>query len=280
LVASLWNAPRKLVVNYRHGYHAGNFADVVKHIALVAIIEYLKKKDTGFSVIDTHGGRGSYDLSGEQAAKTGEAKAGIAALRSLVGEGALADYLRLATGKVYPGSPLIAAELLRPQDRLVAIEKHPEEFAALQGALAPFRNAVVENGDGYSRLLKLLPPPSRRGLAVIDPPFEATDEFATLAQTVIAAVRKFATGTYLVWYPVKSEAQANAFAGEVLAAGDVTKALTVDTTVAAAEGKLNRAALLVINPPFGLDSQMRAIAAQIVPRLKAQIRVTWIAGSG
>src|SRR5277367_3747511 len=128
-------------MNYRHGYHAGNFADVVKHIALVAIIDYLKKKDAAFSVIDSHAGRGSYDLSGEQAAKTGEAKTGIASLRSLVGEGVLAEYLRLAGGKTYPGSPLIAAQLLRPQDRLVAIEKHPEECAVLDDTLTPFRNA-------------------------------------------------------------------------------------------------------------------------------------------
>lgn len=266
-------------MNYRHGYHAGNFADVVKHTVLVAIVDYLKKKDTAFSVIDTHAGRGSYDLSGEQATKTGEALGGIAALRGLSADGALGDYLALAAGDRYPGSPLIATQLIRAQDRLVAIEKHPEEFALLKEALAPFRNAFAENADGYARLLKLLPPPSRRGLVVIDPPFEATDEFAQLALALKQALRKFATGVYLVWYPVKSEAQANAFTGEVLASGEVTKALVIDTVIAAPEGKLSRAALLVINPPYGLAEQMRRVAEVIAPRLGADIRISWITGA-
>jgi 23S rRNA (adenine2030-N6)-methyltransferase len=265
-------------MNYRHGYHAGNFADVIKHIALVAIIEYLKKKDTGFSVIDTHAGRGAYDLSGEQALKTGEAANGIGALRDLTGEmpEALAAYLALAGRARYPGSPLIAAELLRPQDRLTAIEKHPEEFAALTDVLAPYRNAVAEQGEGYARLLKLLPPPSRRGLAVIDPPFEATDEFEQLGAAIGAALRKFATGVYLIWYPIKSSAPADAFVGEVLAGG-ATKALTIETAIAAPEGKLARSALLVVNPPYGFAGQMAAAAALVAPRLGADIRISRLA---
>jgi 23S rRNA (adenine2030-N6)-methyltransferase len=267
-------------MNYRHGYHAGNFADVVKHIALIAIIEYLKRKDTGFSVMDSHAGRGAYDLASEQAAKTGEAANGIGALQGLTGEmpEALAAYLAMAHGERYPGSPLIAAGLLRPQDRLAAIEKHPEEFAALQDTLAPFRNVVCEQGDGYARLLKLLPPPTRRGLAVVDPPFEAPDEFEQMGATIAAAIRKFATGVYLVWYPVKSQAGADAFVGEVLAAGAL-KALIVDTAIPASESKLARAALLVVNPPYGFADQMRAIAAIIAPRLGADIRIRWLAGA-
>jgi 23S rRNA (adenine2030-N6)-methyltransferase len=269
-------------MNYRHGYHAGNFADVVKHIALIAIVEYLKRKDTGFAVIDSHAGRGSYDLSGTEAAKTGEAAGGIEALRGLTGDmpEALAAYLALAGGNTYPGSPLIAAELLRPQDRLTAIEKHPEECAALKDALSPFRNAVVEQGDGYGRLVKLLPPPSRRGLAMIDPPFEAADEFEQLGAAVSAAIRKFATGTYLIWYPVKSPSAADRFVGEVLAAG-VSKAITITTSLAAgpdADGKLARADLLVVNPPYGLAGQMQAIAGIIAVPLRADIRIRWVAG--
>jgi 23S rRNA (adenine2030-N6)-methyltransferase len=266
-------------MNYRHGYHAGNFADVLKHIALAAILGHLKKKDAAFSVIDTHAGRGSYDLAGEQSTRTNEAQGGIRALRGLTADGALGQYLRLASGGRYPGSPLIAAQLIRSQDRLVAIEKHPEELAALKDVLAPFRNATAESADGYARLLKLLPPPSRRGLVVIDPPFEAVDEFQQLAATLRAAVKKFTTGIYLVWYPVKSEAQASGFIGEVLAGGDITKALTIDTTIIAAEGKLNRSGLLVINPPYGLAAQMQAVADAIAPRLDATIRITWMAGS-
>ncbi len=266
-------------MNYRHGYHAGNFADVVKHIALVAILQHLKKKDTAFAVMDTHAGRGAYDLSGEHASKTGEAQNGIARLRGLSGEmpEALAAYRDLARGSVYPGSPLIAAQLLRPQDRLTAIEKHPEEFAALKQALAPFRNATVEQLDGYVRLPKLLPPPARRGLVMIDPPFEATDEFEALARTVSAALRKFATGIYLIWYPIKSQAEADGFTGEVLAAG-AAKALTVEVKIAAPEGRLDRAGLLVLNPPYGFDAAMRAIAGVVALAMDADITIRWLAG--
>ncbi len=269
-------------MNYRHGFHAGNFADVVKHVALVAILQHLRKKDTGFSVIDSHAGRGSYDLAGDQAARTGEAQNGIARLMNMSGAmpPALSSYLSLVKEEgegIYPGSPLIVAKLLRPQDRLTAIEKHPEEFAALKDALAPFRNAAAEHADGYARCLKLLPPPSRRGLVLIDPPFESPEEFSVLAQTVRDATRKFATGTYLVWYPVKSQAEADAFAGEVLAAG-LDKAMTVEIKVRAPQGKLSRATLLVINPPYGFEAQMRDAAALVAPRLEGEIAL-WIAGS-
>jgi 23S rRNA (adenine2030-N6)-methyltransferase len=281
-------------VNYRHGYHAGNFADVVKHVALVAILLHLRKKDAAFSVIDSHAGRGRYDLAGDQALRTGEAQSGIARLMDMTGEmpEALSTYLSLvqesgagasaAAGATiqnhYPGSPLIAARLLRPQDRLTAIEKHPEEFAALEEALAPFRNAGCENGDGYSRTLKLLPPPSRRGLVLVDPPFESPEEFSGLARAVRDAHRKFATGIFLVWYPIKSEAEARAFTGEVMAGG-IAKAMTVAIKVAAAEGKLNRAGLLVVNPPFGFEAQMRAAGRLVAPRLAGEITQAWVAGS-
>ena len=268
-------------MNYRHGYHAGNFADVVKHIALVAILLHLRKKDTGFAVVDSHGGCGAYDLGGEQAGKTGEAEKGVARLTDLSGDmpEALATYLLLVKSEsLYPGSPLIAARLLRPQDRLTAIEKHAQEFAALQETLAPFRNATAEQGDGYDRAVKLMPPPSRRGLVLLDPPFESPDEFSDLARALRDAFRKFATGITLAWYPVKSQAEADGFTGEVLAAG-MAKALVVDTSIAAPEGKLGRAALLVINPPYGFDGAMQASAALIGPRLEAAITTRWIAGS-
>ena len=268
-------------MNYRHGYHAGNFADVTKHIALVALLLHLRKKETAFSVVDSHAGRGAYDLSGEQSLRTGEAEKGAARLMDLSGDlpEALSTYLSLVReGRLYPGSPLIAARLLRPQDRLTAIEKHPEEFAALKEALSPFRNAVAEQGDGYSRAVKLLPPPSRRGLVLLDPPFEAEEEFSELARTLRDAYRKFATGIFLAWYPVKSEAEADAFTGEVLAGG-MAKAMIIDTSVSAPAAKLGRAGLLVINPPYGLDAAMRASAALIAPRLEARIGTRWIAGS-
>src|SRR3954469_21759263 len=176
-------------MNYRHGYHAGNFADVIKHLALVEILLHLRKKDTAFAVLDSHAGRGRYDLAGDEASKTGEAEAGIGRLRDdFSGKvpDALAAYLALAleSSSFYPGSPLIAAKLLRPQDRLTAIEKHPEEFAALKAVLAPYRNVAAAQARGFARAAELLPPPSRRGLVLIDPPFESPDEFSVLAQTL------------------------------------------------------------------------------------------------
>jgi len=268
-------------MNYRHGYHAGNFADVVKHVALVAILLHLRKKDAGFSVVAVSSDKKTYDLAGDQAARTGDAQAGVVRLTDLTGAlpEALSSYLSLVRESVaYPGSPLIAAKLLRPQDRLTAIEKHPEEFAALKDVLAPYRNAVAEHADGYARSVKLLPPPSRRGLVLIDPPFESPDEFSALAQAVREATRKFATGIYLIWYPIKSDAEAKAFAGEVLAGG-IDKALIIEVKVPAPEGKLGRAGLLVVNPPYGFDAAMREAGRLLAPLLNGEITTAWLAGA-
>lgn len=273
-------------MNYRHGYHAGNFADVIKHVALVAILLHLKKKDAAFAVIDSHAGRGLYDLAGMEAGKTGEAEGGIARLMNLDGvlPEALAAYLALVReAGAYPGSPLIVAHMLRTQDRLTAIEKHPEEFAALKDVLAPFRNAMAEHGDGYARAVKLLPPQARRGVTIIDPPFESPDEFAALARTVNAARARFATGIFLVWYPIKSQSAVDGFLGEVLAGG-VQKALTVEIAVPPEGDKLSRAGLLVINPPFGFAAAMDAATVLLAPRLgrdgaPARIALAWLVGA-
>ncbi|HEY5347446.1 MAG TPA: 23S rRNA (adenine(2030)-N(6))-methyltransferase RlmJ [Rhizomicrobium sp.] len=269
-------------MNYRHAYHAGNFADVVKHVALTAILLHLRKKETPFAVIDTHAGAGLYDLNSEAARTTGEAEGGIAALRDLAdGPSALREYLRLAASRdAYPGSPLIAAQLLRPQDRLVAIEKHPEDAARLKTNLAPFRKARMEEGDGYARLLALLPPPERRGLVLIDPPYEAPDEFAAAARALREAYRRFATGIYLVWFPVKSQSAADAFCGEVLACG-AAKALRIDIAIAGDADRLTRAGLLVLNDPYGFEDAMRESLAAITPRLgdgAAQNQIARLAG--
>lgn len=268
-------------MNYRHGYHAGNFADVVKHIALVAILLHLRKKDTAFSVVDSHGGRGAYDLSGDESMRTGEADKGIARLMDLSGDmpEALSAYLSLVRQeRLYPGSPLIAARLLRPQDRLTVIEKHPEEFSALKETLSSFRNAMPEQGDGYARVLKLLPPASRRGLVLLDPPFESPEDFSHLAGALREGWRKFATGIFLAWYPIKSQAEADAFTGEVLAGG-MAKVMVIDTSVSAPPGKLGRAGLLAINPPYGFGAALQASTALIAPRLEARIGTEWLAGS-
>jgi len=266
-------------MNYRHGFHAGNFADVVKHLALVRVLLHLRRKESPFAVIDTHAGRGVYDLESSESRRTGEAETGIEKLRGLEGPEALQTYLSLAAEPhAYPGSPLIAAKLLRPQDRLVAVEKHPEEAAELKKALGSFRRARVETDDGYRRLSSLLPPPERRGLILIDPPFEAENEFEHVAEAVKQALSRFATGIFLIWYPVKSQAVARAFCGEVLSAvpGSVT-ALRVDATITAAEGKLDHAGLLLLNPPYGFDADMKAMLDMVALRLPGgTARVEWL----
>ena len=267
-------------MNYRHAFHAGNFADVVKHLALVALLRHLRRKETAFAAIDTHAGRGSYDLCGAEAQRTGEAEEGILRLRQLsdAGETTLSTYLRLASGRAYPGSPLIAARLLRPQDRLVAVEKHPEEAAALSEVLRPFRKAHVETADGYSRLPALLPPPERRGLVLIDPPYEAGHELEDAARAFASAFRRFATGIYMLWFPVKSAAEADGFCGEVLAVGP-SRALRLDVVRAAAsDDRLSAAGLLVVNPPWRFEDEMRDALAPVLPLLRAQLRIDMFAG--
>ncbi|HEX3675087.1 MAG TPA: 23S rRNA (adenine(2030)-N(6))-methyltransferase RlmJ [Rhizomicrobium sp.] len=278
-------------MNYRHAYHAGNFADVMKHAALVAVLGHLKKKDKPFRVIDSHAGRGVYDLSGAEAAKTGEAQGGVARLEGLADmPPALAAYAELVRGfgpSHYPGSPLIAARLLRPADRLVAIEKHSEEFAVLAAALHPFATAKAVEGDGYDRLIALLPPPERRGLVLIDPPYEAEDEFAQLARAMAGAYRRFATGIYLIWFPVKRRIDAGALAGEIRNLG-VAKLLLLTLDIGRAADapaeRLSESGLLVVNPPFGFAEEMQAVLAFLAAHLAqgpgANGRVEWLAGEG
>ncbi len=273
-------------MNYRHAFHAGNFADVAKHIALTAVLLHLRRKETAFAVVDTHAGRGLYDLAGEAATRTGEAAAGIARLRELERGSlteALQTYLQIADGwgvSHYPGSPLIAARLLRPQDRLVAIEKHPDEVAALRAVLRPFTRARAFLGDGYERLPALLPPAERRGVVLIDPPYEAPDDFSAAARAMTGALRRFATGIYLIWFPVKSKTEADGFCGELLAAG-VAKALRIDIAVAVErrdeKTRLAAAGLVVVNPPYGLDAEMAAALALLAPQLGSTGQVTWLA---
>jgi 23S rRNA (adenine2030-N6)-methyltransferase len=272
-------------LNYRHAYHAGNFADVMKHVALVDAIACLKKKDKPFRVIDSHAGGGLYDLSGARAAKTGEAQTGIARLSNAPALGAYLAATRGFAPARYPGSPLIAAKLLRPGDRLVAIEKHPEDYAALEAALAPFANAKAISGDGYERLAALLPPPERRGLVLIDPPYEDEDEFERVAHAFAAAYRRFATGIYLIWFPLKRRSDADALAGEIRHAG-ATKLLSLTLDVGRAADappeRLSACGLLVVNPPFGFAEEMRdalvVLAKQLAQGAGAASRVEWLAG--
>jgi 23S rRNA (adenine2030-N6)-methyltransferase len=263
-------------MNYRHAFHAGNFADVVKHLALAAVILHLRRKEKAFCVIDTHAGAGLYDLAGAEAVRAGEAATGVGRLRGLGRAGtaeALGFYLdcveREGEGR-YPGSPRIAARLLRPQDRLVAIEKHPGHAAALRSALSEFRNIRVVEGDGYERLPALLPPAERRGVILIDPPYEADDEFGCVAQLLADAHRRFATGIYLLWFPVKSKGAANAFCGEVrtrVPASMLRLDIDLGRPADSEKERLSAAGLLVVNPPFGFEGEINAAAAILSPLL-------------
>jgi len=274
-------------MNYRHEYHAGNFADVVKHLALVAILLHLKKKDAPFAVIDTHAGRGLYRLRGEKASRTGEAEGGVARLAGLSGgPPALETYLELVRSSgadFYPGSPLIAAKLLRPSDRLVAIEKHPEEFAALKAALAPYAKARAVEADGYARLKALLPPPERRGLVLIDPPFEDPAEFSQLANGFAAAYRKWPTGIYMLWYPIKDRAGADGLARR-LAELKAASVLRCEMMMAPprAHAALAGSGLIVVNPPHTLEADLRIVLAAIAPVLSpaASVRLDRLARRG
>jgi 23S rRNA (adenine2030-N6)-methyltransferase len=267
------NANWLIRMNYRHAYHAGNFADVVKHVALTGILLHLRKKETAFAIIDTHAGRGLYDLTADEATRTGEAGGGIGRLDAVRdGPAALLTYLDLVRtigpGR-YPGSPLIAAWLMRSQDRLVAIEKHPEDVSSLKSALANFRKARAIHGDGYGLLPGLLPPPERRGLVLIDPPFESSNEMQDAARALVRADRRFSSGIFLVWFPTKSVSESDRFCGELLSGG-IDRAIRIDIEINSArvpDGPLSSAGLVVVNPPFGFHEEMLACLDILAPLL-------------
>jgi 23S rRNA (adenine2030-N6)-methyltransferase len=253
-------------MNYRHAFHAGNFADVMKHVCLVALLRGLSRKDSAWFYLDTHAGAGDYDLTATPAQKTGEYRDGIARLLNAPGAlpTALADYLDVLrpllgdgnSPRRYPGSPLIAAALARPQDRLTACELNPLEFEALQAACGGALH--VQKTDGYQALKALLPPRERRGLTLIDPPYERPDEFARLAGELVAAHRRFATGVYALWYPLKDEAPVAGLKRALKSAG-LRRLLSVELrlTPLPTGGMLHGCGLLVLNPPWGFVDQMQ-----------------------
>jgi 23S rRNA (adenine2030-N6)-methyltransferase len=261
-------------MNYRHAFHAGNFADVLKHILLCRILAHLRQKPTGFRVIDTHAGAGLYDLAGDEAARGGEWGDGIARLRaaSLRPEAAalLAPYLGLIAtlnpGPAltrYPGSPALAQSLLRPQDRLVACELEPIAAATLTRSLAGDVRCKALRLDGWIALRAQVPPKERRGIVVIDPPFERPDEFARLERAAAAAHRKWASGIFMLWYPVKErDAPERLIQGmQQLDAGLLRIELSVGR---AASTGLVRCGLIVLNPPWTLESELAVLLPELV----------------
>jgi 23S rRNA (adenine2030-N6)-methyltransferase len=282
-------------MNYRHIYHAGNFADVLKHAVLALVIEHMKLKEAPFRVIDTHAGIGLYDLESVEAQKTGEWRDGIGRLLAAdlppdIAE-ILAPYLQVVreeNGNTehilrYPGSPVVARRLMRTNDRLVVNEMHPEDEARLAALFAKDRQTKVMALDGWTTLKALLPPQERRGIVLIDPPFEEPGEFARMMDGLVAAHRRFATGTVIQWYPIKDLRAVSTFSRDAAALG-IPKLLYVELAVATPrdDGPLSATGLLILNPPYTLEAKLAALLPYLARQLAqddgATGRLEWLAG--
>lgn len=263
-------------MNYAHVFHAGNFADVFKHALLTRILVYLNRKDAPYRVIDTHAGEGAYDLSREEVDRTGEWGIGRLAALERAGEAGalLAPYLDIVGDcdidgrpRVYPGSPVIAQKLTRRTDRLVFCEKHPAAFAALKARFARERRVKTLDLDGWTALGAFVPPPERRGVVLVDPPYEARDEFARLAKSFTAGYAKWSTGVYALWYPVKDTRDAGGLWQAVRASG-AKSALRLELAIAPMGEGLTRTGLVVVNPPFVLQEEARILLPALVRLLE------------
>ncbi len=257
-------------MNYRHAFHAGNFADCMKHALLVWLVRALQRKDAPVAVLDTHAGIGRYDLGGEQASRTGEWRDGIGRLLHGPEAPALSPYLALvrdagAPGH-YPGSPALVQRMLRPQDRLLLCELHPEDHALLRRGMGADPRIAVHRRDGYGAIGALLPPADgiRRGLVLLDPPFEQENEFARLEAAIVLARRRFGTGTVAAWYPIKNRAASRAFVHR-LADGGLPDLVTTELLLRPPVDptRLNGCGLLVAAAPWGFEEAATAILSAI-----------------
>ena len=281
-------------MNYRHAYHAGNFADVIKHAVLARLLMHLRDKPAAFRVIDTPAGAGRYDLGSVEAGKTQEWRDGIgrifhaefgAPVRAL-----LAPYLDAVAAlnpsgalTTYPGSPALAQALLRPQDRLVACELEPRAAAALENHLRGDARAKAITIDGWTALAAYVPPKEWRGLVLVDPPFEQPGEFSRLAQGLAAAHRKWPTGSYLFWYPIKDDAEVSGFARRLVRLG-IAKMLRVELILATAGANtgLRGSGLIAVNPPWTLHDEIKVLLPALADAMsrgaKSRLRLDWLAG--
>ena len=282
-------------MNYRHAYHAGNFADVLKHTVLLALIEALQVKAAPFCYIDTHAGSGAYALDGFEAGKTGEYKDGIARLHPAEKVPALLQRWRAsildAPGnesalKVYPGSPLQVARLLRPGDEAQLCELHPEEAASLRKLFHGNAQVHVHERDGYAALKALLPPAQKRGLVLIDPPYEAQEaEYKLIAGALKTALQRWPTGIYALWYPIKLRSQVQPFL-HGLQRSPVKRVLRAEILLHADDTplRLNGAGMVVLNAPWNLDDTLReplrALAALLGPQAPARWTLDWLRQEG
>jgi 23S rRNA (adenine2030-N6)-methyltransferase len=274
-------------MNYRHIYHAGNFADVLKHVVLTRIIAYLKRKEAAFRVIDTHAGVGLYDLDNEEARKTGEWRGGIGKLldAALTASAAalLEDYLAAVRAinpqgniRYYPGSPSLTRRLLRRRDRLTAIEFHPEDAQSLKKVFAGDHQVRVIELDGWLALGAHLPPKEKRGLVLVDPPFEEEGEFARMVDGLKKAHRRWPGGIYAFWYPVKDRAAVEQFRG-MLAESGIPKILDVELSIRAPspEPRLDGCGMAIVNPPFVLHRELSEILPVLARLLRTGEDATW-----
>lgn len=267
------------MLSYRHAFHAGNFADVLKHSVLTLVLEYMTRKDKGFYYIDSHSGAGMYQLEDEYAQKTGEYKDGIAKLidNEDLPE-ALQPYIDLVKDinqaeqsdelALYPGSPGIARQFTRRQDSAHLFELHPADIEHLQAYSQRWNKSHVKQSDGYQGVLGLVPPPSRRGVVLIDPPYELKEDYLKAVRTIVNAYKKFATGTYILWYPVVKRELVEQMQ-DAFTKSDVRNLLQVEfcQKVDTQEYGMTGTGLFIVNPPWQLNSQL----AEILPYLKTKL---------
>ncbi|HEY4201199.1 MAG TPA: 23S rRNA (adenine(2030)-N(6))-methyltransferase RlmJ [Devosiaceae bacterium] len=281
-------------MNYRHIFHAGNFADVVKHLILTRLLVYLRQKPAAFRVLDTHAGVGLYDLTGQQAAKTDEWHEGIKRLfnqklpdrvQALVEpylDAVLAQNPQKGL-RYYPGSPFITRHLLREQDRLFALELHPQDAKALHENFAGDIQTRVTELDGWAALGTHLPPKEKRGLVLIDPPFEEKGEFGRLVTGLVKAYQKFPGGVYALWYPIKDAHEVNSFVADLKATG-IRKMLRTELSVrpASTPPRLFGTGMIIVNPPFTLEGELKVLLPAMSDILAdpnmGRWRMEWIRG--
>ncbi len=283
-------------MNYHHEFHAGNFADVFKHAVLCRLLHYLRGKPAAFRVIDTHAGAGIYDLTSDEATRGGEWHAGIEKLMSVQCPEAVAKllspYLEVIGAlnergrlRFYPGSPALVRAWLRPQDRLVACELEPRTSAALARNMRGDSRIKTLTLDGWTALNAYVPPKERRGLVLVDPPFEADSDFARLSSSLAAAHRKWQTGIYALWYPIKGRREPDALAKRLRRLG-LAKVLRAEILVAPLSDptRLNGAGMILVNPPWTLENELSALLPALASILgrqgKGGFRLDWLTGKG
>lgn len=258
-------------MNYRHAFHAGNFADCMKHALVVALVRRLAVKDTPFRVLDTHAGIGAYDLTGSEAERTGEWKRGVGRLLAIE-EGPLAEWLELVRRAGfpprYPGSPALIRMLLRPRDRLVLCELHEEDSATLRTLFRGDPQTAVHKRDAWEALSALTPFAEKRGLVLVDPPFEQEGEFERMAEALATVAHRFRAGVQAHWYPIKHRAPVRAFHTAIAESG-VRDILACELWLREPTDpqRLNGCGLVVVNPPWKFEEEARAILAALLEHL-------------